>query len=107
MDFEGDRNQGVKSFPRYIGIRASNSISAVFYILAITLSFLPFFLRSYGVYYQNMFYFVLVFICDTLLLSTSIQLLVKKKVNMSFHRKFTLLALFIGLLAFLAGAFTG
>jgi 4-hydroxybenzoate polyprenyltransferase len=97
----------VKSFPRYIGIRASNSVSAVFYICAIALSFLPFFLESYGVYFLNMFYFVPVFICDTLLLSTSVQLLVKKKVNMSFLRKFTLFALFIGLLAFLAGAFTG
>ena len=43
MDFEGDMTKGVKSFPRYIGIRASNGIAAVFYLLAIALSFIPFF----------------------------------------------------------------
>ena len=58
MDFEGDKRQGVKSFPRYIGIRASNGIAAVFYLCAIALSFLPFFLsRFWGVLSEhNLFY---------------------------------------------------
>ena len=107
MDFEGDQKKGVKSFPRYIGIRASNGIAAVFYILAIALSFLPFFLKGFGVYYQNITYFILVFITDTMLLSTSLQLVIKKQPNMKFHRKYTLVAIFIGLLAFLVGAFIG
>jgi geranylgeranylglycerol-phosphate geranylgeranyltransferase len=107
MDVEGDVKKGVRSFPRYIGCRASNGIAAVFYVVAIGLSFIPFFLRGYGVYYQNIFYFILVFITDTMLLSTALQLIIKKKPNMSFHRKYTLLALFIGLLAFLVGAFIG
>ncbi len=107
MDFEGDLTKGVKSFPRYIGIRVSNSIAAVFYILAIALSFLPFFLTGFGVYYQNIIYFILVFITDTMLLSTSLQLVMKKQPNLKFHRKYTLLAIFIGLLAFLVGAFIG
>ncbi len=107
MDHEGDQVKGVKSFPRYIGIRASNGIAAVFYILAIALSFLPFFLTGFGVYYQNITYFILVFITDTMLLSTSLQLLIKKQPNMKFYRKYTLLAIFIGLLAFLTGAFIG
>jgi geranylgeranylglycerol-phosphate geranylgeranyltransferase len=107
MDFEGDMIKGVKSFPRYIGIRASNGIAAVFYILAIALSFLPFFLTGFGVYYKNIAYFILVFITDTMLLSTSLQLVMKKKPNMKFHRKYTIVAIFIGLLAFLVGAFIG
>jgi len=107
MDFEGDLTKGVKSFPRYIGIRASNSIAAVFYILAIALSFMPFFFQGFGVYYQNITYFILVFITDTMLLSTSLQLVIKKQPNMKFHRKYTLVAIFIGLLAFLVGAFIG
>jgi len=105
MDYEGDRLQGVKSFPRYIGERASNMVAALFYITAIVFSFVPFFLQQYEMYYQNMWYLVLVVLCDTMLLGTSIQLLVKKKVNMKYHRKFTLLAIFLGLLAFLVGAF--
>ena len=107
MDYEGDRRLGVKSFPKYIGIRVSNALAALFYLVAIALSFLPFFLESYGVYYQNLMYFVFIFITDTMLLSTSIQLLVKKKPSLKLHRKFTLIALFIGLLGFLIGAFTG
>jgi geranylgeranylglycerol-phosphate geranylgeranyltransferase len=107
MDFEGDQKKGVKSFPRYIGIRASNGIAAVFYILAIALSFMPFFLKGFGVYYQNITYFILIFITDTMLLSTSLQLGIKKQPNMKFHRKYTLVAIFIGLLAFLVGAFIG
>ncbi len=107
MDFEGDKRQGVKSFPQYIGIRASNGIAAIFYLCAITLSFLPFFLTGFGVYYQNVTYFILVFITDTMLLSTCLQLFFKKQPNMKFHRKYTLIAIFIGLLAFLVGAFVG
>lgn len=107
MDFEGDKRQGVKSFPRYIGIRASNGIAAIFYLCAIALSFLPFFLAGFGVYYQNIIYFILVFITDTMLLSTCLQLVFKKQPNMRFHRKYTLVAIFIGLLAFLVGAFIG
>jgi geranylgeranylglycerol-phosphate geranylgeranyltransferase len=107
MDFEGDKRQGVKSFPRYIGIRASNGIAAIFYLCAIALSFLPFFLADFGVYYQNIIYFILVFITDTMLLSTCLQLVFKKQPNMRFHRKYTLVAIFIGLLAFLVGVFIG
>jgi geranylgeranylglycerol-phosphate geranylgeranyltransferase len=107
MDFEGDKRQGVKSFPRYIGIRASNGIATIFYLCAITLSFLPFFLIGFGVYYQNITYFILIFITDTMLLSTCLQLIFKKQPNMKFHRKYTLIAIFIGLLAFLIGAFIG
>jgi geranylgeranylglycerol-phosphate geranylgeranyltransferase len=107
MDFEGDKRLGVKSFPRYIGIHASNGVAAIFYLCAIALSFLPFFLAGFGVYYQNITYFILVFITDTMLLSTCLQLFFKKHPNMKFHRKYTLVAFFIGLLAFLVGAFIG
>jgi geranylgeranylglycerol-phosphate geranylgeranyltransferase len=107
MDLDGDLKKGVKSFPRYIGIRASNGIAAVFYLIAIGLSFFPFFLPGYGVYYRNNYYFILVFITDIMLLSTSLQLLFKKQPQMNFYRKYTLLALFIGLLAFLVGALIG
>ncbi len=107
MDLEGDLKKGVRSFPRYIGSRASNGIAAVFYIIAIVLSFFPFFLSTYGLYYKNNYYFILVFVTDIMLLSTSLQLLFKKQPPMRFYRKYTLLALFIGLLAFLVGALIG
>ena len=107
MDYEGDKLQGVKSFPRYIGLRASNGVASFFYLCAIALSFLPFFLPGFGVYYRNIIYFILVLITDSMLLSTCLQLLFKKQPNMRFYRKYTLVAIFIGLLAFLVGAFIG
>jgi len=105
MDFEGDKEEGVKSFPRYIGIRKSNVISAYFYIIAIALSLLPFFMSRYDVYYRNYYYLSFVMITDTMLLSTSLQLIFKRQINMKFYRKFTLLAVFFGLIAFLVGVF--
>jgi geranylgeranylglycerol-phosphate geranylgeranyltransferase len=107
MDFEGDQIKGVKSFPRYIGKRASSGVAALLYLFAITLSFLPFFLEGFGVYYKNITYFILVLITDSMLLSTCLQLIFKSEPRMSFLRKYTLVAIFIGLVAFLAGAFVG
>jgi geranylgeranylglycerol-phosphate geranylgeranyltransferase len=107
MDFEGDKSQGVKSFPRYIGLRFSNAVASLFYLVAIALSFFPYFSTDFGIYYKNISYFILVFITDTMLLSTCLQLIFKKQPNMKFHRKYTLVAIFIGLLAFLVGAFLG
>jgi len=108
MDFKGDKEKGVKSFPRYIGIRKSNILAAFFYILAVALSFIPFFISRYDIYYLNYYYLFPVLITDTMLLSTSLQLFFKKKItqtHMRIYRKSTLLAIFIGLLAFLLGAF--
>jgi len=107
MDFKGDKEKGVKSFPKYIGVRKSNIIAAFFYILAVVLSFIPFFMSRYDIYYLNYFYFYLVLITDIMLLSISVQLIFKKEIEqlrMKLFRKITLIAIFIGLLAFLVGA---
>jgi len=101
MDFEGDSKTGVKSFPKYIGNRKSNILSALFFLIAIVLSFLPFFMKQYQIYYLNYFYLIFVFITDIMLLSTSFQLIFKKSPDLKLYRSFTLLAIFIGLLSFL------
>jgi geranylgeranylglycerol-phosphate geranylgeranyltransferase len=100
MDFEGDVKKGVKSFPKYIGERKSNIIAGFFFIIAICLSFLPFIIED-QIYYLNYSYLLLVFITDIMLLSTSFQLIIKKKPNLKIYRSFTLFAIFIGLIAFL------
>jgi geranylgeranylglycerol-phosphate geranylgeranyltransferase len=105
MDFEGDKKQGVKSFPKYIGSRWSNALAALFYIAAIALSFLPYSLSNYELYYRNTYYLLLVFITDVMLLTTSLHLIFKKQPRLTMYRKFTLLAIFMGLVAFLIGAF--
>jgi geranylgeranylglycerol-phosphate geranylgeranyltransferase len=107
MDFKGDKEEGVKSFPRYIGIKKSNIVSSIFYFLAVCLSFIPFLNSVYGIYYQNYVYLVLVIITDILLLITIGQLLFNDKIVMKKYRKLTLIAIFFGLLAFLIGALIG
>ena len=42
MDYKGDKEEGVKSFPKYIGEHKSNIIAGLFYVLAVCLSFIPF-----------------------------------------------------------------
>lgn len=101
MDFEGDREKGVKSFPKYIGARKSNILAAFFFEVAVVMSFLPFFMENFEIYHLNYYYLALVFLTDTMLLSTSFHLTFKKKPHLKIYRKFTLIAIFIGLLAFL------
>ena len=101
MDFQGDKEAGVKSFPKYIGARKSNIVAAIFLLIAIALSFLPFLIKIYEIYYLNYTYLTLIFITDTMLLSTSFQLIFKKNPHLRVYRKFTLFAIFIGLFAFL------
>ena len=107
MDFEGDKEEGVKSFPKYIGKKNSNIIASVFYISAIILSFLPFLFQNYGFYYNNYFYLAAVLITDAMLFWTVMKLIFDRNINLKYYRKFTLIALFMGLIAFLVGAFIG
>jgi len=105
MDFAGDKEEGVKSFPFYIGIRKSNIVAACFYLVAIVFSLIPFFMSRYELYYYNYYYLAVVLITDIMLLTTSLLLLFKKDIDMKIHRKSTLIAIFVGLIAFLIGAF--
>jgi len=101
MDYEGDKEKGVRSFPKYIGFRKSNMLTVLFFIAAIVLSLLPFFDVKFKLYYLNYYYLALVMITDTMLLSTSLHLIFKKDPHLGIYRKFTFYAIFIGLLAFL------
>ncbi|GAH05058.1 unnamed protein product, partial [marine sediment metagenome] len=104
MDFKGDKEEGVKSFPKYIGMKNSNIIASMFYVIAIFLSFFPFMFQSYGFYYNNYFYLVVVLITDIMLFWTVMKLIFDRNINLKYYRKFTLIALFMGLIAFLIGA---
>jgi len=107
MDYKGDKEEGVKSFPKYVGIRNSNIIASIFYFLAVLFSFIPFLFDEYNFYYLNYFYLLIVSLTDILLIIVIIKLLFDQNINFKFYRKFSLVALFIGLIAFLVGAFTG
>ena len=105
MDFKGDKKQGVRSFPRYIGLRKSNIVAGFFYILAIVLSFFPYLDESFILYYHNNIYFAFILVTDVLLTYVSLQLIFNKKPNMKLFRRISLLAIFIGLIAFLVSVF--
>ena len=105
MDFEGDKKKGVKSFPKYIGKHKSNIIAGIFYIIAVICSFIPYILKSFTIYYQNLAYLGIVLITDIILIYVALQLIVNKDPNMKLFRKLSLVAIFIGLIAFLISAF--
>lgn len=104
MDYLGDREEGVRSFPFYVGVFWSNVLASFFYLLAVLLSLVPFFMERFDVYYQNFYYMVFIIITDIMLLVTCVKLVSKKKIKMEFYRKLSLLAIFIGLIGFLVGA---
>lgn len=107
MDFRGDKEEGVKSFPSSIGVSKSKSFAALFYIVAISLSPLPFLFEIGGVYHMNYVYLGIVLVTDVMLSYTSLNMFLGEDLDLGFHRKFTLAAIFIGLLAFLVGAVVG
>jgi len=105
MDFEGDKKKGVKSFPKYIGTYKSNIVAGFFYIIAVVFSFIPYLFKSFTIYYQNIVYLGIVLITDIILVYVSLQLIFNKSPNMKLFRKLSLVAIFIGLVAFLISAF--
>jgi geranylgeranylglycerol-phosphate geranylgeranyltransferase len=107
MDVSGDSTAGVVSFPTLIGVRRSNILTALFFILAGMISYLPYLLSTFPLYYQNTPFLALLVFTSVFLGFTIVQLLFNARVNLRFHRSYTLGAMFIGLLAFLIGAFLG
>ncbi|HEC88281.1 MAG TPA: prenyltransferase [Thermoplasmata archaeon] len=106
MDFEGDEERKTKSFPLYFGERGANYFASLFYLSSVTMSFVPFLFDIDGEYYHDFIYLAIVLITDFLLIYTSVIIIKKTDVNtLSKFRKISLIAIFIGLIAFLAGAF--
>lgn len=107
QDYEGDRASGVKSYPRYLGVRGASGMAVCFFLAAVGLSFVPFRLPLFGRYYFNYVYLVFIVFTDLLLIGASVQLVRHRSPNFQRLRKVTLVALFVGLLGFLLGAFVG
>jgi len=105
MDFEGDALKNIKSFPSYFGKEAANLIASIFFILSVALSIIPFFINIDKSYYHDLIYIVIVMIADAILVYISITIIKNVgKDYMSKCRKLTLVAILIGLIAFLIGA---
>jgi 4-hydroxybenzoate polyprenyltransferase len=96
--------KGVRSFPKYIGIKNSSIVAAFFYIFAIILSFVPFIFDVFPIYYRNIYYILIIILTDVMLMITALQLIFNRDINLKIYRKTTLVAIFIGLVGFLVGA---
>jgi len=101
-DVKGDALRNIKSIARIYG--ADKAIKVVFfsYLLAVILSVVPFFLVNTS-YFHNLAYILSVMAADALFVHTCFGLQ-KEDVNYNTMRKETLLAIGIGLIAFVSGA---
>lgn len=106
MDFEGDAARGTRSFPLYLGKQGANIFAFIFYLVAIALSFIPFAVHIDTAYYFDYVYLAIVLITDIILLyAAAVSLVYLDTSHLNRSRKLSLLGIFIGLIAFLAGAF--
>ena len=101
-DIEGDEIREVKSIARVYGIEEAKKVVTASSSLAVGLSVVPFFLPSTP-YYLNPIFIILVSGTDIIFAHT-INELWKQHVNYEQLRKETLVAIAIGLLAFICGA---
>ncbi|RZN64589.1 MAG: prenyltransferase [Candidatus Methanoliparum thermophilum] len=108
MDIEGDILRDTRSFPMIIGKKRSIKLSVLFYLAAVILSLVPFIVNIDEVFFNNLGYLIIVAISDTLFIYISLRMLFKPDFkNLEFERRYSLVAMSIGLLAFLVGPFLG
>jgi len=101
MDFYGDMERNTKSFPLYIGEKKSRFLASFLFTFSSIISFMPFFFEIDSSYYLNPLFFLLLCFSSFLFIYSSYLLIKGKEINIC--RKLTLLAILIGLIAFLAG----
>lgn len=106
MDFEGDIKENVKSIPFYIGKRGANRMASFLYVAASIIALIPFFFRIDEAYFHNYAYLLLVMLTDFMLFYISIRIFNDISLEtLKKCRRLSIFALFIGLMAFLVGAY--
>jgi geranylgeranylglycerol-phosphate geranylgeranyltransferase len=101
-DVKGDAIRNIKSIARIYGTDKARRVVVLSYSLAVILSAVPFFLVNTS-YFHNLAYILPVMAADALFVHTCIGLQ-KVDINYSTMREETLLAIGIGLIAFVSGA---
>jgi geranylgeranylglycerol-phosphate geranylgeranyltransferase len=110
-DVKGDEIRDVRSIARVYGMEKAKSVAVFSYSLAVILSAVPFFLHNTS-YNFNVAYLLPVMAADALFVHTCFGLKLKpfrkrfdpKTISFDYMRKETLIALAIGLFAFICGA---
>jgi len=107
MDIEGDRAEGVKSIPMYLGEKKTSVVIALVYLLSVALSFVPFVSLRETSFYHNLFYLIPVLLTDSIFVYLSVGIMITENPPLKRYRNLSLFAMMIGLLAFLLGSLTG
>ncbi|HUV02598.1 MAG TPA: UbiA family prenyltransferase [Desulfobacteria bacterium] len=104
-DIKGDALRDIKSIARLYGVKQASRVVLFSYALAVVLSAIPLFSVNTA-YYFNLAYLFPVMAADALFLHTCFQLLKTRDETGDYNRmrKETLLAIGIGLIAFVSGA---
>lgn len=105
IDVEGDKKAGVKSFASIFGIKTANAIASSFYIIAVAISLLPFFINFSQKYFHDMVYAITISIPDVLFLYIIYILLHENREKIRKCRKYSLLAMLLAMFAMLVSAF--
>ncbi|MFQ6010379.1 MAG: UbiA family prenyltransferase [Candidatus Aenigmatarchaeota archaeon] len=98
-DMRGDRKYHIRSIPITIGTTASRQITSIFIVIAIILSFIPYIMNVSGITELFGMYYLLVVILADFIFLYSIYIIK----NVTRSQKMMKIAMFVVLLAFLAG----
>ncbi|MHA1596174.1 MAG: geranylgeranylglycerol-phosphate geranylgeranyltransferase [Candidatus Asgardarchaeia archaeon] len=97
VDIEGDRMKGYRTLAVVKGPRLSAIVASIFYLSAVILSPLPYFLRL-----ANFYYLIMVSLADTIFVYFSVALLKDfSGKNARYVKNRILIAMFVSLVAFL------
>ncbi len=106
MDLKGDKEGEVKSLPLYIGKQKSFIISGIFFISAVSISLIPFIVNIDPSFFRNYFYLISVSIANILFIWITVSITTRKNPRVKLFRTLTLVAMMLGLVAFLIGSLT-
>ena len=101
-DVKGDEVRDVRSIARVYGMEKAMHVTIFSYFLAVVLSAVPFFIGNTP-YFHNLAYIVPVMAADVLFVHACFGLQKGVGINYNYLRKETLIALGIGLIAFVSG----
>ncbi|MCW7076779.1 MAG: UbiA family prenyltransferase [Candidatus Syntrophoarchaeum sp.] len=104
VDIEGDAIRDVSTIARKWGILRAKQVSTGLYLLGVSISPLPFILNLNTSYYMNLAYLIPLLVTDLILVYVGFRLIAADSVGVNRLRSLTLVALLIGLVAFLTGA---
>ena len=102
-DVVGDSIRNVKSIARVKGLRFASKLSAILFLVAVSISVVPALIIDN---YMDLKYIIPILIADIILIYTALNLIkMYEREHIRSYRRMTLIAMMFGLIGFLFGAF--